>query len=247
MRVILTGMNGTVAPPVADYFAKQGFDIITYDRDRISTENSDEIEDFLQKQKADLFLHFAMGSYQWTSILASLCYKLNISFAFISTVSVFSNQHRGPFTVDDIPDAQDDYGFYKRESERLVKQYNTHAYIIRLGWQIGVGKGKNQMIDYLYKQMEQQGFISASSLWYPSVSFLSDTAKAIYQITQKLPVGLYHVNSNESHTFYEIVTYLKNIYPEFIVKESKEFNADHRMIDHRVDIRKLSEIIGLDT
>jgi dTDP-4-dehydrorhamnose reductase len=155
---------------------------------------------------------------------------------------VFSNDQRGPYHIDSIPDAKDDYGLYKRESERQVLDYNPNAYIIRLGWQIGLGKGKNQMIDYLYKQMDDHGFISASSLWYPSVSFLTDTAQAIFQITNELSSGLYQVNSNESYTFFEIVTYLKQFYPDFIVRENKDFNTDHRMIDYRVKIAKLSEI-----
>ena len=80
------------------------------------------------------------------------------------------------------------------------------------------------------------------SLWYPSVSFLTDSAQSIFQITNELPSGLYQVNSNESYTFFEIVTYLQAFYPEFVVLENKDFNADHRMIDDRVKIRKLSEI-----
>lgn len=242
MKAIFTGMNGTVAPPVAHYFQEKGFDIIVYNRDKVSTHHKDEIEKFILDSKADLFLHFAMGSYDWTSMLAMICYKHQIPFVFISTVSVFSNDQRGPYRVDSIPDAKDEYGLYKRESERHVLAYNPNAYIIRLGWQIGLGKGKNQMIDYLYKQMEDQGFISASSLWYPSVSFLTDSAQTIFQITNELPSGLYQVNSNESYTFFEIVTYLQAFYPEFVVLENKDFNADHRMIDDRVKIRKLSEI-----
>jgi dTDP-4-dehydrorhamnose reductase len=242
MKAIFTGMNGTVAPPVATYFQEKGFEIIAYNRDKVSITNKEEIEKFVLECKADLFLHFAMGSYDWTSMLAMICKNLGIPFVYISTVSVFSNDQRGPYRIDSIPDANDDYGLYKRESERHVLTYNPDAYIIRLGWQIGLGKGKNQMIDYLYKQMDDQGFISASSLWYPSVSFLTDSAQAIYQIIHDLPSGLYQVNSNESYTFYEIVTYLRQYHLEFIVRENKDFDADHRMIDDRVKIRKLSEI-----
>jgi dTDP-4-dehydrorhamnose reductase len=244
MKALFTGMNGTVAPPVATYFKEHGFDIVHYDRNKVSTHDKDEIELFILEQKIDLLLHFAMGSYDWTSILAILCKKHHIPFVFISTVSVFSNDQRGPYLVDSTPDAKDDYGLYKRESERLVRENNKEAYIIRLGWQIGLGKGKNQMIDFLFKQMEDQGFISASSLWYPSASFLTDSAQAIYQVTQELPPALYQINSNESYTFFEIVTYLSQFYPEFVIKENKDFNADHRMIDDRVKIRKLAEIFN---
>jgi len=245
MKTIFTGMNGTVAPAVASYFTLQGVEVISYNREKISTLNQDEIEAFIKEQKINMFFHFAMGSYDWTSMLAIVCKKLEIPFVFISTVSVFASDRKGPYTIDMIPDANDDYGLYKRESERLVTLYNPNAYIIRLGWQIGNSKGKNQMIDFLYKQMDEYGFIKASSLWYPSVSFLDDSAKAIYHITQELDPSLYHVNSNNSYTFFEIVNFLKTLYPEFIIKESTDFVADHRMIDDRVKIRTLDEIFSI--
>lgn len=244
MKALFTGMNGTVAPAVATYFKEKGYEIISYDRNSISTINVDEIDQFIQKAKIDMLLHFAMGSFEWTAMLATVCKKRSIPFVFISTVSVFSNQNRGPYTVDSIPDASDEYGSYKRKSEQIVMLNNPQAYIIRLGWQIGNSRGKNQMIDFLYQQMDKQGFISASSLWYPSVSFLEDSASAIYQIIKNLPAGLYHVNSNESYTFFDIVTRLTRIYPEFVVKENKEFDADHRMVDGRVHIKTLKDIFN---
>lgn len=243
MKALFTGMNGTVAPAVASYFKEKGHEIVIYDRDKVSTTHSDQIEAFIEQNQIDILLHFAMGSYEWTSMLATICKKRSITFVYISTVSVFSNNNRGPHSIHSIPDATDEYGAYKRKSEQLVIENYPKAYIIRLGWQIGKGRGKNQMIDYLYQQMDQQGFISASSLWYPSVSFLEDTAKAVHQIITQLPPDLYHVNSNESFSFYEIVTRLRSIYPEFIVRENHEFNADHRMIDDRVSIKSLKDIL----
>jgi len=242
MKALFTGMNGTVAPAVAAYFKEKGHEMIIYDREKVSTTHVDQVESFIKQEHIDVLLHFAMGSYEWTTMLAKICKALSIKFVFISTVSVFSNNQRGPYTIDSIPDATDEYGAYKRKSELLVIENNPDAYIIRLGWQIGKGRGKNQMIDYLYQQMDKQGYISASSLWYPSVSFLEDSAEAVHQITTQLPPNLYHVNSNESLTFYEIVTRLRSLYPEFIVRENQEFDADHRMVDDRVMIRKLKEV-----
>lgn len=242
MKALFTGMNGTVAPAVATFFKDKGYEIVVYYRDKISTDNALEIESFVKEQQIDILLHFAMGSYEWTTMLASICKSLSITFVFISTVSVFSNEQRGPYTIHSVPDATDEYGLYKRNSEALVISNNPQAYIIRLGWQIGHSRGKNQMIEYLYQQMDKQGYISASSKWYPSVSFLEDTASAIYQIIKTLPTSLYHVNSNVSSTFFEIVTQLRSLHPEFVIHENQEFDADHRMVDDRVNIRTLDEI-----
>ncbi len=244
MKAIFTGMNGTVAPFVANYFSEKGYEVIAYDRNIVSTENEREIEPFILRHQPKILLHFAMGSIEWTKNLSLICSKKQIEFVYISTVSVFSNENRGPHTIDSIPDADDDYGRYKRMSESVVLNNHTSPYIIRLGWQIGYGKGQNQMIDFLYRKMAEEGEIKASSLWYPATSFLQDTASAIYQIVHELKPGLYHVNSNDQYTYYEIVQYLSKIYAELTVVETKDFNADHRMIDERVKIRKLSEIFN---
>ncbi len=242
MIAIFTGMNGTVAPVVANYFSEHGYQIVSYDRNRVSTENKEEIERFILETKPMFLLHFAMGSPDWTKLLSMICSKHQIQFVYISTVSVFSNENRGPHSIQSIPDAEDDYGRYKRLSESIVMKNHSNPYIIRLGWQIGYGKGQNQMIDFLYRKMAEEGEIKASSLWYPATSFLKDTAAAIYQIIHELNPGLYHINSNDQYTFYDIAKQLSKQYPEFIVVETKDFSADHRMIDDRAKIRKLSEI-----
>src|SRR5690606_29603592 len=183
-----------------------------------------------------------MGAVSWTAILARLSYEKNIKFVYISTVSVFSNENFGPHDILAIPDATDDYGEYKRNSEEVARKVNPNAYIIRLGWQIGYEKGTNNMIDFLSKRMEQDGIIRASDSWHPSTSFIKDSAAAIYQIVTNLNHGLYHVNSNDHLTFYEIVKGLITMYHEFKVEKTNDYKADHRMVDERVEIPKLSEI-----
>jgi len=242
MKAIFTGLNGTVAPYVKQYFEAHGYEVIPYDRNKVPIDDDLKIRVFFNEVNPDLVIHFAMGAVSWTAVLARLSYEKNIKFVYISTVSVFSNDNFGPHDILAIPDATDDYGQYKRNSEEVVKKVNPLAYIIRLGWQIGYEKGSNNMIDFLYKRMEQDGIIRASDQWFPSTSFIKDTAKAIFQIVTNLNYGLYHVNSNDHLTFYEIVKNLSNIYPDFKVEKSNDFKADHRMVDERVEIPKLSEI-----
>jgi len=242
MKAIFTGLNGTVAPYVKKHFEAHGYEVIPYDRNKVPIDDDQLIREFFNDVNPDLVIHFAMGPVSWTAILARLSYEKNIKFVYISTVSVFSNENFGPHDILSIPDATDDYGQYKRNSEEITRKVNPNAYIIRLGWQIGYEKGTNNMIDFLSKKMEQDGIIHASDSWYPSTSFIKDTAGAIYQIVTDLNHGLYHVNSNDNLTFYEIVKGLTTMYPEFKVEKTNDFKADHRMVDERVEIPKLSEI-----
>ena len=241
MKAIFTGLNGTVAPEVAKYFRSKKVEVIQYDRNVIPVDNEYEIESFLKLHQPDLFLHFAMGTPEWAGLLAKLSKKLKIKFVFISTVSVYSGKSKGPITLSTTPDAEDNYGKYKRVSEDKVLENNKDAYILRIGWQIGIQPGTNNMIDYLYKEMDKNGEIKASSKWYPSCSFMEDTAAGIFDAIQNHSNGTYLINSNDSFSFYEIVSNLKKIHPNFKVTEQRDFIQDIRMIDERIHIKKLSE------
>jgi dTDP-4-dehydrorhamnose reductase len=239
MNVLISGLNGTVAPYVADVFKKNKHQVFPYDRQKISTSSLFEIKDYLVNYEIDLVIHLAMGSVEWTEILAKVTNELEIGFIYISTVSVFSNHQIGPHDIHKIPEPDDDYGTYKRACELTVQASHPLAKIIRLGWQIGYQDGQNQMLSYIYKEMKEKGYVSASSLWYPSCSFLKDSAQAIYDIQFLPEPGIYHVNSNLNLSFYDICLLLGHKFPNIIVKENKDFSADHRMIDPRVKMKTL--------
>ena len=241
MKAIFTGLNGTVAPEVSKYFKSKGIEVIQYDRNVIPVDNEFEIESFLKLHQPDFFLHFAMGTPEWAGLLAKLTKKLKIKFIYISTVSVYSGKSKGPITLDTLPDAEDNYGKYKRVSEDTVLKNNNESYILRIGWQIGMKPGSNNMIDYLYKEMEKNDVVKASNKWYPSCSFMEDTAKGIFDAITNHPNGIYLINSNDTFSFYEIVTYLSKIHPIIKVAERKDFIQDIRMVDNRIQIQKLSQ------
>lgn len=239
MNVLISGLHGTVAPYVSAVFKKNKHHVFAYDREVLSIDNDQEITAFLETNHIDLVIHLAMGSVDWTKRLASITHTLDIGFIYISTVSVFSNNQIGPHDIHKEPLPDEDYGKYKRESELVVKAMHPLAKTIRLGWQIGYQDGQNQMLSFIYKAMRENGFISASSLWYPSCSFLEDSALAIYHISFMSEPGIYHVNSNKNLSFYDICVLLSKKFPHIIVKENQDFVADHRMIDARVNIKTL--------
>ncbi len=236
MRAILTGMNGTVAPVVGDALKKEGYEVVQYDRSKISTENEKEVRAFIEHINPELLMHFATGSIAWTKMLAKIAKELNIQYVYISSVSVYNpNQHPHPYAKTLEPEPKDDYGTYKLEGEAISKKANPNTYIARISWQIGHEKGSNNMIDHLYKQMEEKGYIEASSNFYPSSAFLEDTAIGLIEMLGKSP-GIYHLNSNHSLSFYDIVTALKERHPSFIVKQTQEPAIDVRMVDDSLNM-----------
>jgi len=244
MRALFTGLNGTVSPVAAEFFKTKGYEIISYNRSQTSVTDYEEIKIFISFSKVDMILHFAMGTPEWSGILARIAKENDIKFVFISTVSVYASTHQGPLTIQDVPDAEDEYGKYKRISEQIVLKENPKSYVLRLGWQIGKAPGSNEMIDYLTKQMDEYGVIKASSRWYPSCSFMEDSAESIYEIVHTLPEDTYLINSNTAYTFFEICVNLTRIHKGFIIEETEDFVQDFRMFDERVPIRKLRSIFN---
>lgn len=242
MKVIITGMNGTVAPVVAEVYRQKGYEVVAYDRSITSIDNETEIKAFIKEHNPKIILHLALGPISWSEILSSITKELEITFVYISSVSVYSNDQKGPFVATDTPYPVEDYGIYKKASEEAIKAINPDAFILRIGWQIGHESGSNNMIDFFQKQMDRDGIIKASSKFYPSCSFIEDTALAIYEVVLNHVPDTYLVNSNHNYNLFEIATYLKRLHPLFRIKETTDFSYDNRMFDIRVPIKKLSII-----
>ena len=241
MKAIITGMNGTVAPVVAQTFKSHGYEVIPYDRSIIPIDDYDAIYHFIKTHNPRIILHLALGPKSWGVMLAEIAKTLDITYAYISTVSVYSNEQKGPFVFTDEPIPNDDYGKYKKTSEDLIKAANDRSYILRIGWQIGTEAGSNNMIDYFQKQMNENGLIKVSSNFYPSCSFITDTADAIYELVTNHNPDLYLINSNHTYSLYDIGLYLKTIHPLLKFKDDPAFKYDNRMFDVRVPIKKLTE------
>lgn len=248
MKAIITGMNGTVAPVVAATLKRHGIESVAWDRSKVSTDNEAEMRAFIESVRPDYFLHIGMGPVEWAASLAKLCGEYEIPFLFTSTVSVFSDNVTGPITPDTPPDAEDEYGAYKRACEQAVARANPGAQIVRLGWQIGDAAGSNNMMDFFETEMEQKGAIVASVHWYPSCSFLEDTADALFHILTKRGPGLYQLNGNTSYSLYDIASALAEHHDRpWRIERADEPKRDNRMVDTNSRIEPITKRLSLHT
>ena len=255
MKILITGTNGTIGVPMVRFYRDRNMEVISWDRRKIPIDDYSAMESFLKDVNPDILLHLAFASnltgkenepwlvnYQWTSELAWLTRILGIKFVYTSTAMVFSPKNQGPFTLHSVPDAEEEYGFTKRKSEERVFYQNPASCIIRLGWQIGSTSGSNNMVDYLEKQMTENGKIKASIHWYPACSFLEDTIMVMDRITEHMDPGLYMIDSNEKWNFFEIVTALKLKHNDkWIIEAATDTAYDQRLIDKRVNAPSLKQ------
>lgn len=243
MKILVTGLNGTLAPVVADHLTQQGHSIISWDRQHIDPDNNDAAISYLNQQQPDAIYHLAMGSVEWTRMLANYAADQQIPFIFTSTAMVFDQLPNGPHHVEDDCTAKDEYGRYKIECEQAIQAVNPSAIMVRIGWQIHPEGGGNNMLQALRDLMRNHGVIKASVKWLPATSFMRDTAQLLYQLHQAAQPGLYQADSNRNTAwnFYQLVQALRDKYNEdWLIEATDDYVHDQRLIDPRIHIADLS-------
>lgn len=243
--ILLTGLGGTVAPALAACLEAQGFAVVRWDRARVPAEDAGGAARFLGDVRPAAVAHLAMGSPDWAAALAAWCAQHGARFLYTSSVSVFSAREAGPIPPERAPDATDDYGRYKAESERRVREANPGARVARLGWQIGPDAAKNTMVRFLITAMRERGEVGVSSLWFPSCSFLEDTAAVLGRLLVAGEPGTYHLEGNDGYSMLDLAHGLDRLYGLGLkIRPTTDFQYDNRMCDGRVRMTPISAHLG---
>lgn len=242
MKVYITGITGTVAPYVKEEFQANGFDV--FDKHFRINEETDikELKDYIHQIKPDIIVHLALGPFSVVETLAEYAKANHIKFAYISTVSVYEDNAGGPYNKDTIVTVENEYGKYKYDCENIVRKIKPDSYIIRIGWQISDqgDSESNNMFNFIKNNTDDNNTITVSDQFFPSTSFLDETAKAIVNIITTKEPDLYLANSNKDKSLYDIVSMLKEqFHLDIEVVNDSTFSRNDIMIDNRVNIRKL--------
>lgn len=245
MKVLITGLNGTLAPVLAGQLMAAGHSVSGWDRAVIPTNDFESTRRLIRNERPDAFFHLATGSADWTEQAAQACAELSIPFLFTSSVSVYSGEQQGPFKVTHLPRPNDDYGRYKLDCETRIRAAHPQAHIVRIGWQIGNSRGGNHMLDHLLRLHEQDGHIEASINWFQACSFLPDTAEGLIDILLSLPGGLYHLDGNPGLNFFQIVRGLNRLHGfDWGIMETIQPALNNRLLDARVKMKQVTESFG---
>lgn len=243
-KVLITGMNGTVAPAIAEELRKRGDEVVAWDRGAVSPDDRGAVERLIREMKPSALIHCAMGSPQWAEDMARVCAEEGSAFLYISSASVYGTQQQGPFSVDDMPEPSDDYGRYKLACEQRVRAANADARIVRIGWQIALRPGGNNMVAYLIARQTEHGHIAASIEWFPACSFLDDTARALVDALD-LPPGLYLLDGNPGWSFREIAAALNAaVGGKWDIRPTQDFRWNNRMMTNALRMRSLEQVLA---
>ncbi|NND70874.1 MAG: sugar nucleotide-binding protein [Rhodothermales bacterium] len=243
MDVLVTGLNGTVAPVLARTLEARGHRIIRWDRTLVPPDNEDRVRSFIDAESPHAIAHLATGPPEWAELLARVAQETNIRLLYTSSVSVYGDDQSGPFAPDAIPTPGSEYGKYKLDCEHRIMLVNPRSIVVRIGWQIGWERGGNHMVDHLHKMHDEQGEIKASTNWYQACSFLEDTSDSLTTLLEADTFGLYHLDSNPGLSFYEIVSKLNHlIQASWNVQPDTQPSINNRLLDDRVPVRSLRDV-----
>jgi len=251
MRALVTGASGTIGSALCSMLKEGKHEVFTWDRKQVPVNDYYKMENFMKLIHPDVLFHLAYTedpnqswfvNYEWSSELAWLTQILNIKFIFTSTNLIFSHRQQGPFTPYSEPDAYEGYGFEKRKSENRILSQNPEAMIARLGWQISLKGGNNNMIEYFQRRLKEEGVIRASTRWFPAASFVEDTGSKLIEIAAASAPGIYLLDSNEKWNLFEIATALNQQFNfGWRIEPTEDYGWDSRMIDERMNMPSLKE------
>ncbi len=245
--ILITGLNGTVAPVVAKALQREGHVTSGWDRSKVPETDLAGSVQFLEETQPNKVYHIGMGPPEWAALIAGWCYENDRPFLFTSTASVFSGNAGRPYTIDDQPDATDEYGRYKHECELAILEKNPDALIVRLGWQIGDRPGSNNMVDY-FERSARDGVLELSTNWFPACSFLEDTADALLELDLRGVSGLFHLDANPGLNIHDIGTRLGELNASRLqIRATGEPRYYNLMRDDRVPVVPITTRLGIDS
>lgn len=243
MRLLITGLSGTLAPVLARVARAQGHAVLGWDHRSLGFADARAFDAL----RPDAVAHLAMAGSADSAALAVLAADRDLPFVVTSTAMVFHHQPDGPHALDDARTAQDGYGLSKIAMEDAVRAAHPRASVVRIGWQIDEQAGGNNMLASLDRWQAEQGEVAASSAWIPACSFMADTALALLQLLQR--PGVHHVDSNaqEAWTFDALVAALARRFerPHWRLRVHQDYRHDQRLVGGASWVPPLSARLGL--
>jgi dTDP-4-dehydrorhamnose reductase len=248
-RVLITGLGGTLAPRAAMAARWRGWQVQRWDRQAVDPDDTPAARRWLDAERPDAMIHFALGSPAWAALLAEDAARRGAPFVHISTALVFDHEPDGPHAPGDLRNARGDYGRLKIATEDAVAAANAGASIVRIGWQIDATLPGHNMLVELDGWQARDGRIGASRAWRPACSFVDDTAAVLIDLIERPQPGVVPIDSNaaEGHSFEAIVRALQCRYARWHwqIAPNDDYRHDQRQIGGEQRVPGLSARLEL--
>jgi dTDP-4-dehydrorhamnose reductase len=188
------------------------------DRDAIKAAFDDTQPDLLLHLAAETSLevsdedpdHAFLTNTVATKYLALECRNRDVPMVFISTAGVFDGEKDGAYTEFDQPNPLNTYGASKFEAEKIVSSLLDRWYIIRAGWMVGGGQGKDhKFVSRILEQVRDGATtIYAVGDKYGTPTYTYDFGRCLLDLLDSDLYGLYHMACEGDGNRYDIASFI---------------------------------------
>lgn len=216
--MLVTGANGMLGSAVIPALLDAGHevlasDIVNHNLYHLDVRDPDAVLAYSSWFKPDLVAHLAAETslevcednpdHAWltnalgTRNTAIACRKLGVPMAYISSAGVFDGEQDDPYTEFDVPAPINVYGASKYEGELFVQQWVPEHFIVRAGWMMGGGEGKDhKFVSHILHQLDAGStLIHAVADKFGTPTYAPDFAKCFETLVTSERYGTYHMAS----------------------------------------------------
>ncbi|WDV45737.1 dTDP-4-dehydrorhamnose reductase [Clostridiaceae bacterium M8S5] len=217
MKVLVTGYNGQLGYDVIEELKKHNIQCCGSDKKEFDLTDRVACSSFIKDYKPNIIVHCAA----YTNVDKAekereLCHKINVigtknianisqeigaKLLYISTDYVFDGKGEKPFTVEDIPNPINYYGWTKYLGELEVKEHLDDYFILRVSWLFGTN-GHN-FINTIIRLAKVNPNIKVVDDQIGSPTYTRDVAVFIRKLIATNKYGTYHVTNEGFCSWYE--------------------------------------------
>lgn len=146
-----------------------------------------------------------------TRYVALACRRAGIPMLYISTAGVFDGTKQdGPYTEFDDPNPINTYGASKYQGELIVRDLLDDYWIVRAGWMVGGGPGKDHkfVARILGQLAEGRTTIHAVGDKLGTPTYTRDFARTLMGLLDSGIPGLYHMACEGEGSRYDVAAHL---------------------------------------
>jgi dTDP-4-dehydrorhamnose reductase len=141
-----------------------------------------------------------------TQDIAKLAVEYDSELVYISTAGVFDGKKDGFYTEADQPQPIMVYGQTKFDGENHVRDICERYYVIRAGWMVGGGNGKDRKFvsKILEQVLENRKVIRAVTDRLGTPTYTHDFAENLFKLLESKKYGTYHMVCEGSGSRYDV-------------------------------------------
>ena len=235
-RVLITGCGGMLGSAIYPYFERRCRAVFATDRyvtspwiHELDVCDTQSLREAFHEVAPDFVLHLAaetnleycethpIAAERTNSLatrtVARLARDHDCVMVYISTAGVFDGEKQGNYTEADEPRPIMVYGRTKLDGEHHVREIWPKHYIVRAGWMVGGGPGKDHKFvgRILGQILEGRRVIHAVSDRLGSPTYSRDFASNLFALLASQRYGTYHMVCEGQATRYEVAQEIVSI------------------------------------